>query len=50
MIQDGTRQAVVLHKQKGVLEGVGGRQGSAGVFESQCDIHDDKGLILDDED
>jgi hypothetical protein len=30
--------------------GVGGRQFSAGWCESQCDVHDDKGLILDDED
>ena len=50
MIQDGGRQSIVLHEEKGVLERVGGRQRSAGVFESQCEVHDNKGLVFDDQD
>ena len=50
MVQDGTREPVVLHEDEGMLERIRGCYGGAGSFESLADVHSDKRLILDDED
>ena len=50
VIEDRSRKPIVLHKEQSVLKGVRGRECSAGVFESVCHIHDNQGLILDNED
>jgi hypothetical protein len=50
VVDDGTRETVVLYKKQGVLESVRGRQSSARVFKSTCYIHDNQGLILNNED
>jgi hypothetical protein len=50
MIQDRGRQAVVLDQEQSVPKCVRAGHLSAGVFEGLRDIHDNKGLILNDED
>ena len=40
----------MLDEDEGVLQRVGGGQCGPGRFELLRDVHDDQGLILDDED
>jgi hypothetical protein len=50
MIEDGSRQPVVFNEGEGVVQRIGRGQRGTGSFELSRDIHDDKGLILNDED
>ena len=50
MVEDGPRQSVVLREDQGVVERICRGQRSASRFELLSDVHDDKGLILNDED
>ena len=43
-------RSVVLNEDQGVVERVCRRQRGAGTFKGLRDVHDDKGLILNDED
>ena len=49
VIQDGGQQSVVLHQKQGVPKGVRRCQFCARVLKGLRNIHDDKGLILNDE-
>jgi len=50
MIQYCGRQSIVLGEEQSVSKHVRAGNFSAGVFEGLRDIHDNKGLILNDED
>ena len=50
MVEDGASQPVVLNEDKGVLQRVRYRQLGSRHLKRFGDVHDDKGLVLNDED
>ena len=50
MVEDGTGQTIVFSEDHGVMQRVCRRQRGTRCFELLSDVHDDKGLVLNDED
>ena len=50
MVEDGPGQTIVLSEDHGVVQRVCRRQRGTRSFELLSDVHDDKGLVLNDED
>jgi hypothetical protein len=50
MVEDGTGQTIVFSEDYGVMQRVCRRQRGTSSFELLSDVHDDKGLVLNDED
>ncbi len=49
VIENGSRKTVMFDEQHSVPQRIGARQFGAGMFESQCDVHNDKRFIFHDE-
>lgn len=50
MIENGPRKSIMLDKKQSVAQRVRARQFSSAIFKSLNDIHNDKLLVLDNED